>query len=265
MTADFWDETVISRGRAARFRVGPLVLTISRSAQEWHVARESTGDAIDASASVETLEQMPEAAEHADVTRYATSPGSDRVSVLPVVPDRSVVSRLDRPLTILARTSVTLYIGAPVWLRIVEPGDRRLAEFPAWRPKETWFGPNTREGELCYSTRTLGRLVLDEMQILPHRMVSAVSIRNDRDEALAIDRVNLPARRLSVYRAKDGRFWSEAVTLERTLRDEFAKIHVGDEPPAEAAHAVRISGPRDVEESGRLFRAFGTLFSRDSS
>jgi len=71
------------------------------------------------------------------------------------------------------------------------------------------------------------------------------------------ERVNLPVRRLSVYASDDGRLWTEAVTMERS--GELARIVVDEHPPAVAANASRITGPRDTEDGG-MFRAFGTLF-----
>jgi hypothetical protein len=261
MQTDPWRDVTIADGEAARLRIGPLTLVLTRNDHGFGVTRENSGDPADRSASFETLTTVPEPSATAVVERYATPNGGGKLSVVPVVPDRSVVTELERPLTISPGTEVTLYVGSPVWARLVEPSGHVLAEFPAWPPKETWFGPNTRDGELCYATRTPGRLEFANTVTHAHRMTTAVCIANGRDEPLVVESVNLPVRRLSVYRTENGRLWTEAVTLERTGRDVFATVNVKESPPREAASAVRLSGPRDSIAGGGLFRAFGTLFS----
>ena len=191
------------------------------------------------------------------LTRYATASDTTKLHILPVLPDRTVVTRPENPLTILPGTRVTLYVGSPVWARLLQGHDEMLGDVPVSPPKEAWLGPSTREGELCYATHTYGRLSLDEVAHAPHRVMTAVTIENRAQQPFMCERVNLPVRRLSVYASADGRLWTESVTLER--EGELANLVVDPKPPPIAAQASRVTGPRDLDGGG-LFRAFGTLF-----
>jgi hypothetical protein len=263
-------------GQAGRFRVGPVALWVLRRPNEWRVRSEHVegGEhtiSVEVPASMERVRGRtatwighrrdsepvrPEPPEKS-VTRYVTASDTTRLRIIPVLPDRMVVSRPEKPLTILPRTKVTLYVGSPAWARLLQGEDEMLGDKPLSPPKEAWLGPNTQEGELCYATRTYGRLALDEIVLAPHRVMTAVTIENRIEQPFVCEQVNLPVRRLSVYATSGGRLWTEAVTLERV--GELARLVLDDKPPPVVSDAVRVTGPRDIDDGG-MFRAFGTLF-----
>ena len=264
-TADarWWGEFRIPHGQAGRWRIGPLSLIVTRLKHEWQVARE-TSDRPATDCAVELPIEPTEPSPKAIVTRYATAGKGEQLNVWPVLPDRSIVTRPESPLSVLPRNKVTIYVGSPLWIRLEEEhgdDDKPLADLPAQPAKETWWGPSPRIGELCYATRTFGRVRLDEASRFPHRVMTAVAIKNDASSPLAIERLNLPVRRLSVYAAKDGRLWTESVTLERADDEEMAALDVGKGPPKVARDAELVSRARDRDQDHVLFRAFGTLFS----
>ena len=259
--AEWWGTFTIPRGTAGRFHIGPLVVSVTRLSHEWLVCRERPEGKGDEDVRVELPVPAAPPPVGARVTRYATASETESFRILPVLPDRTVVTRPERPLTILPHTQVTLYVGSPVWVRLLqgEGEGEPLGDLPVSRAKEAWSGPSTREGELCYATRTAGRLSLDEVALRPHRVMTSVSIRNGASTPFVCDRVNLPVRRLSVYTSDEGRLWTESVALEHTADAELARLDVHRTPPKEASHAALVSGPRDTVDGG-LFRAFGNLF-----
>jgi hypothetical protein len=277
--SQWWGSFDVPMGQAGRFRVGPVALWVQRRPHEWRVRSEHADGSehiisVEVPASIERAKGSGRSAtwigyrrdgepvHHVESTdtsvqRYATASDTTRLRLVPVLPDRMVVTRPEKPLTILPRTKVTLYVGSPVWARLLQGEDEALGDVPLSPPKEAWLGPSTREGELCYATRTYGRLALDEIVLSPHRVMTAVTIENRIEQPFVCEQVNLPVRRLSVYATAGGRLWTEAVTLERV--GELAKLILDDQPPRVASEATRISGPRDVADAG-MFRAFGTLF-----
>lgn len=259
MQSAFWSELTIAHGRAIRIRIGPLAVTVARLDHEWRISRENvegndTIVSIDPDVAVETL------APRTDVTRYATSNPTERFRIVPVLPDRSVVTRPERPITILPHTEVTLYVGSPLWFRLLQGADEPFGELPASAPKEAWVGSSTRDGEMCYATHTYGRLHLDDAALRPHRVMTAVAINNGSSQPFVCDHVSLPVRRLSVYASAEGRLWTESVALERTAVDDLAKLDVSTGAPPEAHGATLVSGPRELGDPGGRFRAFGALF-----
>jgi hypothetical protein len=256
MASRFWSELTIPHGHAVRVRIGPLAVTVARLEHEWRVTRETT-DESDRAVSIDKEVAVEEPKPGANVTRYATASTTERLRIVPVLPDRSVVTRAERPVTILPRTKLGFYVGSPLWFRLIQGEDEALGELPGSPPKEAWVGASTRDGELCYSTRTYGRLRLDEVSLRPHRVMTSVTIDNGSGQAFVCDHVSLPVRRLSVYASSEGRLWTESVSLERTEDDDFVKLDVASGAPAEVTGATLVSGPRDVGPSGGRFRAFG--------
>jgi len=259
MSQAFWSELTIPHGRAARIRIGPLVVTAARFEREWRIYRRIL-EGNDEEIAIDREIAVEEPSDDAEVTRYATPNAGERLRIVPVLPDRSVLTRPEHAITILPRTEVKLYVGSPLWFRLLHGDDEPLGELPGSPPKEAWVGPSTRTGELCYATRTYGRLRIDDAALLPHRVMTAVTINNGSGLSFVCDHVSLPVRRLSVFASTEGRLWTEAVTLERTATDDLAKLEVGKGPPAEARGARLVSGPRDVGETAGRFRAFDALF-----
>jgi hypothetical protein len=260
MSDRWWGSFVIEAGAATRWRVGPLVLTVTRLQNEWRVCRGSSDDRHDRTREVSVGLRPSDPAAGELVSRYAATDGVETIVLTPVLPDRSVVTRADQPLVVPAQSAGTMYVGSPLFLRLEEEsGPTLLEELPAFRPKLTWWGQTPREGVTCYASRTAGRLRAEDIVNHPHRVVTEVRIVNRAMSSLKVERLNLPVRRLSVYADSQGALWTESVTLERSEGEEYAELGVGARPPAAAGVAERLTPPRDASGHA-LFRAFGSLF-----
>jgi hypothetical protein len=258
----WWGRWTIPVGKSGRWRIGPLSLLVSRLPNEWRVCRASSGSSSDSELSADVPTDVSELGAGTLVARYASSDSSENVELEPVMPDRSVVTRPEHPITVVARAAVTLYVGSPLWVRISAGSPARvLGDFPAFQPQLTWWGPSTILGESCYATRTYGRLRLEEARPGPHRVMTAVRIVNRSADPLVIERLNLPVRMLSVHAANgSSRLWTEAVTLERGEHEAFAELALEEDPGPDVAGAARIGAAREPFHENPLFRAFGKLF-----
>lgn len=260
MPVEWWGNLSIPVGREERLRIGPLVLVIQRLPNEWQVVRYDTPaqPGTEARAGVPTdQKELPPGAE---IARFATSRSGGEMHVVPILPDRTVLTRPELPITLLPRTLVTLYVGSPVWVRLLQDQGDLVGELPISPPKKAWLGPSTLSGELCYVTRTVGRLSLSESTLQPHRVVTPIEIHNDSAEPFVCEQVALPVRQLSVFGSSSGRLFTEAIRLVRSESDEFARLEVSSGPPREAGDAKLLSSPREIE-SASVFRAFGRLFA----
>lgn len=256
----WWGEFELPEGRTARWRVGPLEVAAQRRKKEWKLAAtwQSEGEPEDLPIGVD-LEAAP-----LDLTvpyeRFVFAATTPRLLVLPALADRSVVTRPRAPFHLPAGEETVLYVGSPLWVR-VETGEppTRLLEVPVRRPSDTWFGPSTREGELCYATRTRAVLKPENLPLLAGRAITPVRLRNASPQDLPLDRLKLPVRHLSVFSSGDGRLWTERVTMERTDPTENATMDVDEGAPQEVAGGKRVTPPRDRPEKGTLVRAFSSL------
>jgi len=260
MANQWWGVVGIPPGETHHWRIGPLDLWIKRLTGEWRVAYGTADDPMDSSLESERLREDPDLAALGEVERYAVDDTAEALTLEPALADRAIITRPETPFHVPAGEQVTVYVSTPLWVRIAagDPPDR-LREGPISRPSDTWFGPNTREGELCYASRTRFVLNLENAPMVPHRATTALLIRNRADDALSLERINLPVETLSLFQGPDGRIWTPDVRLERTAEDEFAELHVGSGEPEQAKGATRIAEPRRKPSGNAVIRAFSSL------
>lgn len=258
--ARWWGRYDVPLGAVQRWRIGPLTLRVQRFAREWRLATERSTDYLDGTVAVAEAEAESDLREAPDLLRIGMQGTAGHLHLLPRLADRPVVSRPDAPFRVLGRDEVTLYVSTPLWLAVQTPdASTGLYELPIFRPSDTWFGANTREGDLCYATRTVCRLDLADVPFRPHRAVTAVRIVNRAESPLVLDRVSLPVGNLTLYDA-DGALWTESLTLTRLPDEDLAPVTLGKGPPAAAPGATRLAGPREEPPANLMIRAFSQLF-----
>lgn len=254
----WWGEYTLASGRMAAWRIGPLHLNLYRLALEWQLAFASLGERRD-----ETVEIEPDLAaspvpEHMELVRYVYRDPGTGFSLQPVLADRPVVVKPVSPLYVPPGERVTLYVGSPVNVQVILPGITH--EVTAYRSSDTWFGPNTREGELCYASSTLAQLRLEDCTIRPHRAITSVEVRNDGDDPLLIEQLRLPAPYLALYATGNGILWTQSILLTRTGGALQAKLELGDAAAAGGA-PERLAEPRMPLEKNIMVQAFNRLFN----
>jgi hypothetical protein len=234
-------------------------LGLTRRRQEWAIAVLSDSEPRDARSF-----ECPTATELEGPlvarTRYAFAETPETVWVRPALADRAVVVYPDAPFHVPAGENVTLVCSTPLWIR-VEVGEGRtlLMEAPLERPPDTWIGPSTREGELCYATKSAARLDRAAVPRHPHRALTELRVRNRASDTLHLERVSLAVPYLSVYVSRDGAMWTEPVVLERTSGEALGRLDIGHPPvPSEVE---KITPPRLNPTPGGVFvRAFSAIF-----
>lgn len=247
-------------GSRGLWRVGPLELQVEHAAGEWRVGQRQCEDVWTDEASA-CIEPMVDLTPLSDVARYIVHGTNPMLSVLPLLPDRAVITRPVSPVYVPADESVRLYVSTPVWLRLAVGKEHKLlTEIPTQRLSDTWFGPNTREGELCYALRSRCRLVLDDIEIEQHKALTPVRIRNRSREVLMLERLKVPIRQLSLFAESSGRLWTSEVALEQTDDGQSVAMHIDVGPPLEARGAQAVAGPREAVPKKTAMRAFSALF-----
>jgi hypothetical protein len=260
-TPAWWGPASLAIGRGLYRRLGGTELWLVRDRHEWRFAsryhpqnREATevghGDVADSELPTTDVETR----------RLGCRNTNEPVRLSPRLADRPVVIRPAQPIALPAHEELVLYFTSPLWLQ-VEVGDPlvRFVEIPLQRPSDTWFGPSTREGEMCYALRTSARLELDDVPHRPHRALTELHVVNLADTALELDRLQVPLPLMSLYASGDGQLWTEIVTLERRDSDDKAELKLQRTPPARTGSPEIVARPREEASRGHLFRAFGGL------
>jgi len=261
-TSPWWSEFELELGHGLQWNLGSFQLIVFRQAGEWLLAHESTSSEETGPGlwKVTPVSEMP--ADHPSLVRFAADRETKIVTMVPRAADRSVVVKPHLPLHLLASEETRIYVSSPVWLEVTV-GRRKhsLCELPVRVLSDTWFGPNTLEGEVAYALKTRARVQAADMPMRTYRIITPITIRNEGQDTLLIDRMNLPVPYLSIYTANNGFLWTEPVTLVRNQGADLVSLEVGTRAPEEATSAKRLSEPRRTGEASFLVRAFASLLN----
>ena len=254
----WWGDVQLAVREAARWRVGPLTLAVSRGRREWQLAWDWEADRSESQDWERLDDALPEDLAHQE--RFVVGETGDRIALRPALADRPVVSLPTVPLHLLPQREITLFVGTPVWVAIaVGASFEPLRELASRRLSDTWFGGSTRQGELCYANQTRACLNPENLPILSRSAVTPVLIRNQAPSPLDLERLKLPVPRLSLFSDRRHRLWTEGVTFTRTEASDMASLEVSEGAPLEADGAELLTPPRDTTESTSLVRAFSSL------
>ncbi|MFN2323327.1 MAG: DUF432 domain-containing protein [Trueperaceae bacterium] len=267
----WWGEVTLAPGGVARLRAGPSTVHVERRTSDWRVWHEGGADAYAVVA--ERVHALDDGAPEGKPTlRFSFAESPDTLHVRPRLADRPVVVRPETPLVVPPGETVTLYASTPVWMAIKFEVRRTrrgrahatdlavVAELPTARPTDTWYGPNTREGELCYAVRTAARTEVADLPLRPHRAVTAVTVENQAATPLALVRIAVPMPFLALHVDPDGRLWTDRV---RFVHQSDGDTTVEAQPAAPTGGTL-LAEPRDAPTlTQTLSRTVSRLFKVD--
>ncbi len=255
----WWLPQRVPVGHTLSCQLGSLTLAVHHAVGEWQLVSRHVDEA--AAPGIPELLLRAGALEDETFERFLYAGASDGLGFTPLLADRSVVIRPRQPVFLPSGQETTMYLSTPVTLRIhLDDPELTLREVPMLALSDTWFGPSTREGELCYSGKTHARHELADVPRRVHRAITPLTIRNAAPTVLPLDKVNLPVPLLSVYGAADGRLWTQGVSLQRGSDSDMAALKIDAAPPADAGKVSLLSGPRQAQSRAGLVRAFSLLF-----
>jgi hypothetical protein len=162
------------------------------------------------------------------------STGGSTIRLTPALADRPVVIQSETPFHIMPGQNMTYYVSTPLWVAFHTGKPLvNMTEMPLFRPSDTWFGPSTTQGELCFASTTSGRLRLDDIRFRPHRAVTVVLLRNMTGNPVLLKSLNLPVPNLSLYESADGYLWTQPEKLEMTGNYDYAEFSLKQRAPSE--------------------------------
>ena len=261
--SSWWGSFKLEIEQNKEWHLGPLKLIVRRLKNEWQVAHETADDFdnIDASWKINNTEQLPETLDNN--SRYILHDTTGQLIITPQLADRPIISRPHIPFNLAAGEEITLYVSSSLWLELAigSTPTKVLKSIAIQRLSDTWFGPSTLEGELCYASTTHCRLDLEELPKRSHRAITPVLIRNQSKTTLLIERLNLPTPLLPLYASSNDQLWTPQVTLTREKDGDMAELKIDNNPPGDIGIMKKISEAHNEADSSVLFRAFNTVFS----
>ena len=256
----WWGETPLAAGALRAWRIGPYRLWARATAREWRLWSFSSGDAMEEGMDLAVEADEAELPAEAAVTRVGLAVDAPVLALRPAPADRDVVVRPDIPVVVPAGVRLDLYVTTAVWVLATAGVDGpTLLDQPSHRLSDTWFGPNTLEGELAYAIRTAARLDLEEIPRRPHRALTKVTVVNGARDAFSLEKLKVPVPALALYASPGTGLWTDHVTLERRQAGEEAEASVGAGPGVAGVRAERVAAPRIATTSRFSLNAFGRL------
>lgn len=222
---------VLPESEHAHVTLGPFDLWVHRRRGEASLAWRNDGDEA-------RDRRIDEEARPEGLAPTLRLPAPGAISLVPRTAPISVVARPETPLWLAPGAAMRCYVSTPLTLQIVAGGTPG-PELPVQPLKHAWAG-STTDGSLCIATRTHLRLDPDRMLRRPHRILTAVVIRNATPAPVTLERLVLPLPLARLY-AKDDLIWSEAIDVVQKAD--------GGEPsmlgcPKEAPNAVEVARAR---------------------
>lgn len=245
----WWGEVDLPKGSRRLWHIGLLQVAVRRAEGEVIVVWRNTKDLADP-----TLPPPP-TDDVLDGEQERLVVDAETVAIGPTLPDRALVTRPEEPLTLPPGATVSTYVSTPVFVSL--RCGRAVWEAPTHRLSDTWFGPNTREGELAYASRTRLKLDADAVLRRPHRAITPVVLSNRGAEPMTVDRIRVPLPRLSLYEGADA-IWTSGVRLERERGPESVVVVIPG-PPPEAGPGSLLAGPRESGDGNPVSRVFSLL------
>jgi len=258
----WWGEHLFELGQVMSWSFGSLTLTIMRLKKEWQVSYTHLLVNQDQEyTQVEFNSRAQSMLCESKVLRFAFKETEPSLYISLHLPDRPLVARPLKPLMIPAKEMATLYTSAAFWLGLcVGVDQKKLIEIPVREYSDTWFGPNTISGELCYASKTNAYLLHEELAQKPHRAIIPVSIQNEGNQTLKIERMNIPVCFLNLYQAFDEHFYAESLLFVRESNSNAVKVDIEKKGTLHQIHRL-VTPSRKKKDENFLFKTIEMLFA----
>ena len=256
----WWSPFSVEADETLLYTLGPTHLFIEHLYQELVFRWASSGQPSDTNVVLQRNVENPLGDHNVHLQRFAIGQSGIRLKLQPHLPRRPVVARPAIPFYVHGHRAIDIFVSTPLTLRLMEvDGNHPLVEVPTITLPSTWFGPNPREGELCFASLTQARLDPLKLPIHPMRAITRVTIDNRNSEPVKVERLKLPTPLLALYTNSAHQIWTNAITLTRRDGSQSAQLQLHKPKGLAKAHFNHLT-PSDVDtHSNLLERALNRL------
>lgn len=224
--------------------IGERLIAIKRCHKEWAIWNRETDEE---SQGVVQLATLPVSEFEAnDVVRYMVNETNKSLIIEPSLADRAIVAKPSTPLIIPSGQESQLYVSTPLWFTVMLSNLKiPMVDVPFWRPSDSWFGPSPMSGVLCYSKNTEARVQNAGFEARPHRATTVITLRNEQEESLVVERINLPVPALRLYADSDYRLWTDDLTIVQQIDNGKPLSEVDHTQPSHSKGLTLVSESRE--------------------
>lgn len=257
----WWGEEIFELNQTKTWQFGSLLFRLTRGLQEWRLEYHRPSIQFDYEQQWSRIHDKEMAfPQPIHVERYMFKETHRTFRLMPRLPDRSVVIRPTDPIYIPAGQRGTLFISTPLWVAgFVESQKEPLFDIPVILPKDTWFGPDKRSGEMCYATKVDGRTDLNQLRVRAFRAVTPIDFHNVSNHQLRFDKMNVPVTALPLfYSESTGRLWTSQIKVIHEATNSPPRIRIESRTPPLAGEVTYVHPPR--APGNVLFNMFDSFF-----
>ena len=256
---DFWTNHFIPAGATGHWKIGPFEVWIRRFDNEWRIYSRS----LENPSLKDIIVQVPALSPHPhniDVHRFGVHSTTDQLTFQPVLADRPIVVRPEKPFHIPAKEDVSIFVMHSVWLKI-NYGVKQitLTKIPIYRPSDTWFGSSTIDGELCYSARSKAKIRFEDLELFPYRAVTKILLQNLSNQDVFLERLKVALPSLSLYLSETQVFFTDSLVYSTQPGGKEISITINPAPQAVAGKCILIDKPSVKTERSFVSKAIHHL------
>jgi len=257
----WWGEETFELNQTKTWQFGSLLFRLTRGLQEWRLEYHRPSIQFDYEQQwcrIHDIEMPFPQPTH--IERYMFKETHRTFLLMPRLSDRSVVIRPTDPIYIPAGQRGTLFISTPLWLSgFVQSQKDPLFDIPVILPKDTWFGPDKRSGEMCYATKVDGRTDLNQLRTRAFRAITPIDFHNVSNHQLRFDKMNVPVTALPLfYSESTGRLWTSQIKVFHENSNTPPRIKIESRTPPLAGEVSYVHPPR--APGSALFNMFDSFF-----
>lgn len=259
-TNNWWGDVSLALNEVKVWSLGERKIAIQRLDKEWVIWNKELDSESSSQINVSSL-KTANAFNDVPYSRHLVNQTTDTINISPTLADRPIVARPATSLNILPGEDVELYISSPLWfLMKLKLKASPIVDIPFLRPSDSWFGPSTMEGELCYAKYTDARVNLAKIEKRGHRAITPVLIKNQHTETLTIERINLPAPFLTLYADEQQDFWTQEVEITYHSDSDKAGLRLKRKPPNKGmGNMTVISNARQISDNHHFVKSIKSL------
>ena len=257
---NWWGDISLAIDEIKVWGLGERKIAIQRLNKEWIVWNKEVGSENSTQINISSL-KTAKTLSNIPYSRHLVSQTKDNINISPMLADRSIVARPSHALNIQPGAYVELFISSPLWfLMRLDSEATPIVDIPFLRPSDSWFGPSTMEGELCYAKYTDAKVNLDLIEKRAHRAITPVLIKNQHTETLVIERINLPAPFLSLYVDEQQCFWTQEVEITYHSDTEKDGLKLKNSPPQrDSGNMQLVTNARHATDNNQFAKSIKSL------
>ena len=255
----WWGGFEFSEQEIKCWQIGERRIAIQRGAQEWTIWNQETPTEINDVVEVNELKNSDSLA-GVHFERFLERKTNSKLFIEPSLADQAMIVRPSKPITVMPGEEAKLYVSTPIWMTIsMNQNAEPMYDVPFWRPSDSWFGPNTISGDVCYAKYTDAKLLKEHLEVRSHRASTLVTVLNEQEEKLLIQRLNLPVPLLKVYVNKQKEFWTDQVSILQRIEHSKPTSTVSHSPPDDVHNMEQVSESREMSNKSSLMSSIKNL------